>query len=84
MFGRPHPFGQDDAEAVEKRGLGGVGLSDAAQANLTVGGGRQDHVMRLDARQLFDDRRGEFPRPARCCHISRLFHSTKARKQTRI
>jgi hypothetical protein len=24
--------------------------------------------------------RGEFPRPARCCHISRLFHSTKARK----
>src|SRR6516225_2453921 len=27
---------------------------------------------------------GELPRPARCCHISRLFHSTKARKQTRM
>src|SRR6202048_3183570 len=27
---------------------------------------------------------GELPRPARLCHISRLFHSTKARKQTRI
>src|SRR5579864_7293356 len=25
--------------------------------------------------------RGEFPRPARCCHISKLFHSTNARKQ---
>ena len=28
--------------------------------------------------------RGEFPRPARCCHISRHFHCTKARKHTRI
>ena len=24
--------------------------------------------------------RGALPSPARCCHISRLFHSTKARK----
>ncbi len=28
--------------------------------------------------------RGALPRPARCRHISRLFHSAKARKQTRM
>jgi hypothetical protein len=28
--------------------------------------------------------RGELPSPARCCHISRLFQSRKARKQTRM
>ena len=45
------------AEAIEERRLGGVGLSDAAQAGiLAVRCGRQDHVMRLDARKLFEDR----------------------------
>ena len=56
VFGEPHAFWQDEAETVEESGLCGVGLSDAAQADLTMGGGRQDHVMRLDARQLFEDR----------------------------
>jgi len=56
VFGKPQAFGQDDAEAVEESGLGGVGLSNAAQADLAVSGGRQDHVMRLDARKLFEDR----------------------------
>jgi len=55
MFGGPHSFGQDDAKAVKESGLCGVGLSDAAQADLTTGGGRQEHVMRLDSRKLFED-----------------------------
>jgi hypothetical protein len=38
--------------------LCGVGLSDAAQADLTMGGGRQDDVSRLDSRKLFEDRTG--------------------------
>jgi hypothetical protein len=29
MFGETHAFGQDNAETVEKRGLGGAGLGDA-------------------------------------------------------
>jgi hypothetical protein len=41
-FGRAQELGQDETEAVEKRGLGGVG--DAAQADLTVEGGRQNHA----------------------------------------
>ena len=56
MFGEAHAFGQEDAEAVEESGLCGVGLSDAAQADLSMGGDRQDHVMRLDPRELFEDR----------------------------
>jgi hypothetical protein len=56
VFGEAHAFGQDDAKAVEKSGVCGVGLSDAAQADLSMGGDRQDHVMRLDPRQLFEDR----------------------------
>lgn len=56
VFGEAHAFGQEDAEAVEESGLCGVGLSDAAQADLSMGGDRQDHVMRLDPRELFEDR----------------------------
>ena len=37
MLGAMHTFGQNDAEAVEECGLGGIGLSDAAQADLAVG-----------------------------------------------
>ena len=40
LFGEAHALGQDDAEAVEKGGLGGVRLGDAAQPDLSVGGGR--------------------------------------------
>lgn len=39
-----HAFGQDDGEAVEKDGLGGVGLDNAAQPDSAVGGGRQRDV----------------------------------------
>ena len=81
VLGEAHALGQDDTEAVEQSGLGGIWLGHAAQTNLAVRCGRQDDILGLDARQTV---RGELPRPARCCHISRLFHSTKARKQTRI
>ena len=54
MFGEAHALGQNEAEAIEERGLGGVGLSDAAQADLTVEGGWQHDVMRLNAREFFE------------------------------
>ena len=54
-FWGAHAFGQDEAEAVEKRGLSGVGLGDAAQSDLAVRCGRQDDVVGLDARKLFED-----------------------------
>ena len=38
-----------------KAGLGGVWLGDAAQADLSVGCGGQDDVVRLNARELFED-----------------------------
>jgi hypothetical protein len=56
MLGQAHAFGQIDAEAVEERRLGGVGLGDASQADLAVRRGRQHHIVRLDACKLFEDR----------------------------
>ena len=50
-----HALGQADAEAVEERGLGGVGLGDATQSDLAVRCGRQDDVVGLDAGKLFED-----------------------------
>ena len=55
VFRGTHALGQDDAEAVKKRGLSGVGLGDAAQADLAARCGRQDDVVGLDARKLFED-----------------------------
>ena len=84
VFGDAHALGQDDAEAVEECGLGLVRLGDASQAVLAwvaVGNTTSCDWMRASSSRMV---RGEFPRPARCCHISRLFHSTKARKHTRI
>ena len=49
-----HALGQTEAEAIEQRGLSGIGLSDAAQADLAVGCGRQDDVVRLDAGELVE------------------------------
>lgn len=34
--------------------MGGIGLGDAAQANVAMGGGRQDDVVGLDAREFFE------------------------------
>ena len=48
-------LGQVEAEAVEERGLSGVGLGDAAQADLAVRCARQNDVMGLDAGKLFED-----------------------------
>jgi hypothetical protein len=59
-----HALGQDNAKAVEERGLCGVGLSDAAQADLAMRGG-QDDVVRLNARKLFEDAPGSRPRSSR-------------------
>src|ERR1700732_1342678 len=56
VFGDAHALGHDDAEAVEECGLVGIGLGDTSQADLAVGGGRQHHVVRLDACKLFEDR----------------------------
>ncbi len=39
VLGKAHALRQNDAEAIEQRRLGSVGLSDAAQADRTVGGG---------------------------------------------
>ena len=55
MFVEAHALGQDDAEAIEQSGLGGVGLGDAAQADLAVGCGWQDDVVRLNACEFFED-----------------------------
>ena len=44
-FREAHAFGQDDAEAVEEGGLGGVGLGDATQSDLAVRRGRQSCVV---------------------------------------
>ena len=52
-----HALGEDHAEAVEKRRLGGVGLCDATQSDLSVRCGRQDDIMGLDARQFLKDGR---------------------------
>src|ERR1700722_18680156 len=54
--GDAHALGQDDAEAIKKRGLGVVGVSDTSQTDLAVRCGRQDDVVRLDAGKLFEDR----------------------------
>jgi len=51
----PHALWQHETEAIEQRGLGGVGLGDAAQAEQTLRRGGQHHVVRLDARQLLQD-----------------------------
>ena len=56
MFCKAHALGQDDAEAVEQCGLSGIGLGDAAQADLAVGCGWQDDVVRLNACELFEYR----------------------------
>jgi hypothetical protein len=45
---------QGDAEPVEKCGLSSIGLRDAAQADLTVAGGRQHDIMGLNACELFE------------------------------
>ena len=73
MVGEAHALGQDDAEAVEERGLSGVGLGDAAQADLAVGCCRQDDVVRLNARELFEDRaRGVSETGAALPHLEAL------------
>ena len=52
--GEAHAFGQDDAESFEQRRLSGVGLRHAAQADLAVRGGGQDHVLGLDACEFLE------------------------------
>jgi len=37
VFGKAHALGQSDTEPVEQRGLGGIGLGDATQPDLTMG-----------------------------------------------
>jgi hypothetical protein len=54
VFGEAHSLWQDDAEAVEECGLGGIGLGDAAQADLTMGGGWQHDIVRLNSSELFE------------------------------
>jgi hypothetical protein len=55
VFGEAHSFRQDDAETVEKCGLSGVGLGHATQADPAMGRGREDDVVLLNARKLFEN-----------------------------
>jgi hypothetical protein len=67
--GAAHALGQDDAEAVEKGGLGGIGLGDAAQADIAmVGVGKTTSWdwMRASSSSTV---RGELPRPALLPHL---------------
>src|SRR5580692_7626664 len=54
-FGEAHAFGQDNAEAVEEGGLSVIGLGDATQADSAMGRGRQHDIVRLNARELFEN-----------------------------
>ena len=55
MFGEPHPPRQDNTEAVKKRGLDAVGLSDASQADLAMRRSGQHNVVRADACEFLED-----------------------------
>ena len=55
MFCKTHALGQHDAEAVEERDLSRIWVGNAAQADVAVGCGGQDNVVRLNARKLFED-----------------------------
>jgi len=56
VFGDAHTLGQDNAEAVEECSLGDIRLRHAAQANLALCCGGQDHIMRLNTCEFFKDR----------------------------
>jgi hypothetical protein len=62
--------------------VAGLAASRSAGGDLTIRCARQNVIVGLNAFEFFqeDDAR-RIPRSARLCHISRLFHSTKARKQ---
>jgi hypothetical protein len=53
-FKEKRQLGQNDAKAIEKCRLGGIGLGDAAQADRTVSGCWQHDVVRLDPCQFFE------------------------------
>jgi site-specific recombinase XerD len=55
VCGDAHALWQGDAEAIEQRGLGDIGLRDAAQPDLTERGGRQHDVVGLDTFELFNN-----------------------------
>src|SRR5882762_9787564 len=54
VFGEANALWQDYAEAVEESGLCGIGLGDATQTDLAMGGGWQHDIIRLNARELFE------------------------------
>ena len=54
MFGEADALWQDYAEAVEESGLCSIGLGDATQADMAVGGGWQHDIIRLNAREFFE------------------------------
>jgi len=84
LLGEAHALWHGDAETLEESGLCRVWLGDAAQANLAMRCGRQDDILGLNAREFFQDDARGIAETCAACHISKLFHSTKARKQTRI
>jgi hypothetical protein len=53
-LGKTHTLWQNDAEAVEQRGLGGIRSGHAAQTDVAVGWGWQHDVLGLNARELFE------------------------------
>jgi hypothetical protein len=56
VLGKAHALGQDDAQAIEKSGLSGIGFGHAAQTHLSVRCSRQHDVVRLNAGEFFEDR----------------------------
>jgi hypothetical protein len=74
-------FGKFQAEAVEQGGLSGFGAHHAANAQLTArltgssASGKTTSVlwMRPNSWRMV---RGLWPKPARACHCSRVFHRT--------
>ena len=84
LLGQAHALWQRDAEAIEESGLGWVWLGYATQANLSVRCGRQDDVLGLNAFEFFQNDTWRIAETCTALPHLEVFHSTKARKQTRI
>src|SRR6266566_2054441 len=64
VLAKAHALGEHDAEALEERGLRRIGLGHATQADLSVCRRWQDHIVRLDERELFEHGARGIAKPA--------------------
>ena len=79
-----HAPGRNEVEAAEQPRLSGIGLSDPALAELAVVAVARMTSCNWMQASSSSTARGELPRPGCRCQISRVFHSEKARRATRI